>query len=59
VETHRGDTLEKLNWHTPAELILYAIRKHQSLSVNQAGHPLVDVNLHAALNKWQATIRSS
>jgi DNA-binding NarL/FixJ family response regulator len=27
VETHRGNILEKLNLHTPAELILYAVRK--------------------------------
>ncbi len=27
VETHRGNILEKLNLHNPAELILYAVRK--------------------------------
>ena len=27
VETHRRHILEKLNLHTPAELILYAVRK--------------------------------
>jgi len=27
VETHRGNILEKLGLHTPAELILYAVRK--------------------------------
>jgi two-component system, NarL family, response regulator NreC len=27
VETHRKHILEKLNLHTPAELILYAVRK--------------------------------
>jgi DNA-binding NarL/FixJ family response regulator len=27
VETHRGNILEKLNLHSGAELILYAIRK--------------------------------
>jgi two-component system response regulator NreC len=27
VETHRGHILEKLNLHSPAELILYAVRK--------------------------------
>jgi DNA-binding NarL/FixJ family response regulator len=27
VETHRGNILQKLNLHTGAELILYAIRK--------------------------------
>ena len=27
VETHRGNLLEKLNLHSTAELILYAVRK--------------------------------
>lgn len=27
VETHRGNILEKLNLHSTAEMILYAVRK--------------------------------